>query len=145
MPNYNKGPNHNRWKGGRRKHSNGYMTIKVEPGHHLDIGNGYAYEHRYVAEQKMGRRLLPNEVVHHINHDKQDNRPGNLEILTRAAHRFEHRSVVSNKKHPEEPNYIVECACGCKTEFNKYDSTNRPRKFVSGHNLNKRVSKNEQD
>jgi len=41
-------------------------------------------EHRHVMEQHLGRRLERQEVVHHINHDRSDNRLSNLELL--ASH-----------------------------------------------------------
>ena len=52
--------------------------------------NGYVYEHRYVMECEIGRALLPNEVVHHIDGDKLNNEIDNLQLTTRIEHAHIH-------------------------------------------------------
>lgn len=52
--------------------SDGYVRIR--------IGGVRYLQHRYVMEQKIGRRLLSEENVHHINGVRHDNRPENLEL-----------------------------------------------------------------
>lgn len=55
----------------------GYIMI-YKPDHPYCDGKGYVREHRLVMEEHIGRHLEPCEIVHHINHIKDDNRIENL-------------------------------------------------------------------
>ena len=48
--------------------------------------NGYAPKHRLVMSKKLGRPLGPDEIVHHINGNKRDNRARNLKVMSRSEH-----------------------------------------------------------
>jgi len=140
MAKHNVGLKNGMWKGGRSIASNGYVLVRVGKDHHLADVRGYAYEHRLVAEQMLGRRrLLPGEVIHHKNEDKTDNRPENIEVTASIAHhRAHHRTKVRGLRNPGETNPTIACACGCGESFAKYDSSGRPRRFVTGHNTGAR-------
>ena len=47
-------------------------------------------EHRWVMEQMIGRPLRRDEQVHHRNHDRLDNRPENLELVSSREHGERH-------------------------------------------------------
>ena len=58
------------------------------------INGKQVLEHRLVVEQAIGRKLLPSEIVHHINGKRTDNRLSNLEILSNAEHTRQHRPLT---------------------------------------------------
>lgn len=66
--------------------SNGYRYI-YSPGHpDAHPKTCYVEEHRLVMEAVIGRILRRNEVVHHKNGDRADNRPHNLQLMTKREH-----------------------------------------------------------
>jgi uncharacterized protein (DUF1330 family) len=77
------------WKGGRTKH-NGYILIK-KLDHPFADYLGYVREHRLVMEKHLGRYLTRDEVVHHINGIRNDNRLENLQLMKDSEHRRHHK------------------------------------------------------
>ncbi len=74
-----------------RKKINGYILLH-KPSH-PQAKRGYVREHRLVMEAALGRYLGQNEVVHHKNGAKDDNRLENLELLSSAEHARVHGNV----------------------------------------------------
>lgn len=87
---------HPMWKGGRLKRQSGYIIVLNHS--HPYNRNGYIREHRLVMERYLGRYLLPEEVVHHINGVKDDNRIENLELFANNLlhNLFHKRGLIHN-------------------------------------------------
>lgn len=103
-----KGENHHAWKGGRILKGDGYIGI-WSPSHERADKQGYVYEHTLVVEKEMGRLPNSNEVVHHINLDKTDNRTENLWVCGNKEHLVCHRSIEKLIKPLLESGVIYFC------------------------------------
>lgn len=90
-----------------------YRQIKTPDGRRM-------LEHRWVMEQVLGRPLRREEQVHHRNHDRLDNRPENLELVTSAEHGL---------RHTWQP--IVKICQVCGTKFTPH-KTKRARAKTCG-------------
>ncbi len=78
---------------GRSKSQQGYTLIWDKENPMANKG-GYVMEHRLVMATVLGRNLSKDEIVHHLNGVKDDNRPENLELTTRKYHLTKHKTQL---------------------------------------------------
>lgn len=93
------GKKHFNWKGGKIRTPYGYIKC-WRKGHPKADSKGYVVEHILVMEKKIGRHLTKEEVVHHENEIKDDNRIENLRLFKNTGeHSRYHRLKENDKKH----------------------------------------------
>jgi hypothetical protein len=81
---------------GGNKMANEFKTRENSSGYRqYNSGDGWAYTHRTVAEKAYGE-IPDGYQVHHINSNKLDNRPENLQVLSREQHRQIHHGNNNN-------------------------------------------------
>lgn len=73
-----------------------YWQIHV-PNHPNAKQNGCVLERRLIMEGIVGRYLLPDEEVHHIDKNGFNNNPLNLKLLTGKQHRELHHEEWNRK------------------------------------------------
>lgn len=94
------GEKNNAWKGGRVRHARGYAMVHMPSHPRAATANGYVFEHILIAEKKLGRPLVwhgvddpRSEIVHHIDGNKRNNAPSNLEVTTFSKHASGHAAL----------------------------------------------------
>lgn len=97
----------------------GYQYCRTDPPHPKRNAKGLYPLHRVLAENKIGRLLKSDEQVHHIDGDKSNNNPDNLEVMTASEHSRHHV--------PEALPINLQCPC-CKKQFNLKPHQHRLRK-----------------
>lgn len=95
--NHKKGKEHYRWNSERMIASNGYARVRVGKEHPFADANGYIYEHLYVWLNAGMSAPKEDEIIHHMNGDKLDNRLENLELKSRLLHSIEHFSNLTDE------------------------------------------------
>lgn len=88
--------------GGHEKETKGYIFVYI-PEHPRASKTGYVGKHTLVMEREIGRYLEPNEVVHHVNHIRWDNRIANLRLMTVREHMQLHGEERAKPKPPKKP------------------------------------------
>lgn len=68
---------------------NGYIVL-YRPEHPWTMKsenwNGWVYEHIYVIQSELGRKLSKSEAVHHLDFNRSNNTRSNLCLLSQADH-----------------------------------------------------------
>lgn len=98
-----------------------------------EIGENESYQTYLIKIREI-------EITGEVNKDenKINNEEDNLEVVKSKAHHFiKHRKNDIGKKMPDEENIEILCACGCGGKLLKFDYSNRPRKYIRGHNNRK--------
>ena len=80
------------WRGGETL-SKGYVQV-LSPGHPAVTSNGYVRRNRLVMETHIGRFLLPTEIVHHRDGNKENDAIENLQLFDSNSAHVRHHAAL---------------------------------------------------
>lgn len=89
--------------GHKKKRKDGYICVYT-PNHPNATNDGYVMEHILMMEKHIGRYLKKEEVVHHKNSIRDDNRIENLQLMTFKEHASYHMKKRMIEKYKKERN-----------------------------------------
>ena len=91
----------------------------------ISVNKRRVYEHRFIMESKLGRLLLPSELVHHKDNNSLNNNIENLMLVSNVTHRKEH---ARKEKRPcltcGDPEHVKQL---CFSHYSKLINTKRRR------------------
>lgn len=87
--------------------------------HPLADKKGRVWHHRHVASLKRGRWLTKGEQVHHIDRDRSNNSPENLEVHSHSSHAKQHvkpkkKCAICNDPMPTNRKTRKTCSMKCR-------------------------------
>ena len=105
----------------------GYVYF-LDAEHPLSNKSKKVYYHRHVASLKIGKWIDSSYHVHHIDGNRQNNDPTNLEVLSPRAHKSKHRKsglyaskvrkcLQCNKKFITRTDNFCSLSCASSNRF----------------------------
>jgi len=88
----------------------GYVYF-LDKDHPLSNKSNKVYYHRHVLSLKIGKWIDSSYHVHHIDGDRRNNDPSNLECISPRHHNYKH-----NKEDGKIVRTVNNCTC-CKIKF----------------------------
>ena len=113
-PKYDK---HWNWKGGRYKNSDGYWELFL-PDYFSSSKAGRVREHIYFYQEYYKVCVLKWAVVHHVDHNKENNMPWNLEGIMRSKHNTLHKKGKERRKRQTGNEFCSDPNCKNPTKTN---------------------------